>query len=209
MLAGVLVAALAASVVWVSKNGTGTPSPSTATGHAATLIPLAEADGTGPGPRTVEAGVPVGYAPTKEGAAAAATEYLATLARLVSADPSAREQALRRMASASATDLVEAALRALASLDGSGTRLVLAEVPVAYRVVGGVEEGAEVDVWSVVLAAVGDSYQEAWSTNTLGLTWEDGDWRVAWWVQASGPAPAEGSLAGAEGWSGYRHAPLP
>jgi hypothetical protein len=57
---------------------------------------------------------------------------------------------------------------------------------------------------------------EVWSTNSVGLVWEAGDWRVAWWVRASGPVPAstreaptpsEAVLRAVAGWKGFQHAP--
>jgi hypothetical protein len=177
----------------------------------------------------VEAGVPVGYAHNQAGAAAAATNYLATLSRLVASDGAGRTAALRRIADPSAPEVVDGGLAAYGALDRlvadartqrPDARVLLTDVPVAYRIEPGVGDTAHVEVWSVGLVLIQGRTEatEVWSTNRVGLRWSAGDWRVAWWTRASGPAPAaarqavtpaDGLLAAVGDWRGFRHDPLP
>lgn len=191
-------------------------------------VPVSPDRGGGTGPSSEEGIVPVGYAHTEAGAAAAATAYLATLQRLVFSDNVLRETALRRMAAASAPSVVEGGLAALQAVDrllgaarekNPDARAFLSEIPIAYRVQRGPDDAArQVDVWSLAVFAVEGRTEatEVWSTNSVGLIWEAGDWRVAWWVRASGPVPAAAReaptpsdevLRAVAGWKGFRHAP--
>jgi hypothetical protein len=171
----------------------------------------------------------VGYARSAAGAAAAATQFLGTLSRLVHWDVSAREAALRRIAAPSAAGVVDGGLAALGAVDRlvadartrrPGARMLLTDVPVAYRVEQVGRDTARVDVWSVGLVLVEGATDatEVWSTSSLDLIWSEGDWRVAQWSRASGPAPAvrpstparpDDVLAAVGDWRGFRHDPLP
>jgi hypothetical protein len=132
------------------------------------------------------------------------------------------------MASSSEPAVVERGLQGLSAIDTvvadarrtrPDARVLLTEVPMAHHVVPGVDGRVEVDVWSVavVLVAGRTDATEVWSTNQVGLTWEGGDWRVAWWTRTPGPTPAAGRddptptdqvLAAVGEWSGYRHVPV-
>lgn len=192
------------------------------------LASLPADPGDGPGPSSHDGIVPVGFAHSEAGAAAAANAYFATLQRLVSSDHAAREAALRRMAASSASEVVDGGLAVLRAVDAfladaptqhPEAEVFLKEIPVAYRVetAAGAPE-AQVDVWSVAVFLVEGRTEatEVWSTNSVGLVWETGDWRVAWWVRASGPVPAapreaatptDEVLRTVAGWKGFRHAP--
>ncbi|HVW35378.1 MAG TPA: hypothetical protein VHL53_22795, partial [Acidimicrobiia bacterium] len=142
----------------------------------------ASADGPRVGPRGVEAGVPVGYTRSEAGAAAAATQFLGVLSRLVHSDGPAREVALRRIAAPSKPNVVDSGLGALAAVDRlvadarvrrPGARVLLTDVPVAYRVDQISGDTAEVSVWSVGLVLVEGATEasEVWSTNNVDLIW--------------------------------------
>lgn len=180
------------------------------------------------GPRRVEAGVPVGYARSNEGAAAAATQYLGTLAGLMSSTVPDREAALRRMASSSEPAVVERGIDGLAAIDSvvavarrerPDARVLLTEVPLAHNALPSGDGRVEVDIWSVAVALVEGrtDAMEVWSTNQVGLVWEGGDWRVAWWRRSPGPTPTAARnaatptdqvLTAVGEWSGYRHVPI-
>ncbi|MGH9010240.1 MAG: hypothetical protein ACRDYF_10400 [Acidimicrobiia bacterium] len=180
-----------------------------------------------PGPTGLDGDVPIGYAPSPAGAAAAATSYLSTLHRLVFVDQAGRETALRRMAAAGADAVVRDGLEAMRALDqlldeakstDPQSRTLLREVPIAYRVGQGNDHQVRVDVWSVGVVLIGgrSAASEVWSTNSVQLVWEQGDWHVAWWGRASGPVPAAGRqeptppdqvLQAVAGWEGYRYVP--
>ena len=180
------------------------------------------------GPRAVEAGVPVGYARTPAGAAAAATGYLTVAAEgLLLMDTPARDAALRRMLVPSPSPEAQAAVvgdGALlervrrASGGGGAPRAVLRNLPVAYRVDAFSPARARVSVWSAALwsiAGVGGP-GEAWTTTALELEWLDGDWRLWSLSSKEGPTPAttSGPVAGTDeliaalgGFSSYRYGP--
>jgi hypothetical protein len=227
------VAALSTIVLGGSCGRVGGGDPQAPRGGGA--VPAARAAapvladrGDGSGPSSYDGIVPVGFSHNEAGAAAAANAYFATLQRLVFSDRKVREAALRRMAASSASDVVDGGLAALRAVDAvledarrqhSDAGAFLKEIPVAYRVqsAGGGTE-AQVDVWSLAVFLVEGRTEatEVWSTNSVGLVWEAGDWRVAWWVRASGPVPAatreaptpsEAVLRAVAGWKGFQHAP--
>ena len=205
-----------------APGGRGTVPPATTTTAPS---PANRQDGAGP--TSHDGIVPMGHARGEAGAAAAANAYLATLQQLAFSDHAARETALRRMAAASATDVVDSGLAALRAVDAflddareqhSEAEAFLREMPVAYRVRAGAgDTEAQVDVWSLAVF-LGDGRTDAaevWSTNSVGLVWEADDWRVKWWVRASGPVPAGareklslsgGVLRAVAGWKGIDHA---
>lgn len=227
-------AALAAIVLAGSCGRGGGGEPSVPGGGRAVVpaapaaAPLPADPGGGPGPSSHDGIVPVGFAHTEAGAAAAANAYFATLQRLVLSDQAVREAALRRMAASSASDVVDGGLAALRAVDAflddarkqhSEAEAFLKEIPVAYRVESGPgDTEAQVDVWSLAVFLVEGRTEatEVWSTNSVGLVWEGGDWRVAWWVRATGPVPAAPRQAptpsdemfrAVAGWKGFQHAP--
>jgi len=50
---------------------------------------------------------------------------------------------------------------------------------------------ADVRVWSVLIVGIkgGSVARQVWRTSTLTLEVEHGDWKVADWVDATGPSP--------------------
>lgn len=195
---------------------------------AAPAPPVAPASAVrGPGPSETEGGVPVGYEQSASGTAAAATTYLSTLHQLVAAGDAERRTALDVLSADGADAVVEEATAAFATLDGvvsharsttPDARLFLREVPMAYTVSRFTDTRAQVEVWSVGIVIVEGATQatEVWSTNTVELVWEEGDWKVWSWTRRAGPqpslatttaAPATEILDAIEGWEGYRYVP--
>lgn len=172
--------------------------------------------------------MPVGFARSAPGAAAAATTYLTVAAEsLLLMDASAREAAVRRMLvpNASAESVASVAgdpallerVRKAASTSGT-PRAVLRNLPVAYRVDAFSPARAKVSVWATAvwsIAGVGGP-REAWTTTSLELEWVEGDWRLWSLSSKDGPTPAttSGPVAGTEeligalaGYSSYRYGP--
>jgi hypothetical protein len=67
-----------------------------------------------------------------------------------------------------------------------------AEIPLTARLLDADRVKARVEVWSVLVVASPDAGvpRQAWRTVTLGLAWEDGDWKVDSWATEPGPTPA-------------------
>lgn len=150
---------------------------------------------SGPGPRTVEAGVPVGYAPSQAGAQAAAVGYLGTGQLMVDASPSGVRAAVGAMA---ADGAAEAQHRELSgrlavlrrSLEGATGPVTYRQAVLATRVDAYAAARARVSVWHVgVLSAPGVAPPQArWATSVFELVWEDGDWKI--WSETITPGPA-------------------
>jgi len=171
--------------------------------------------------------VPVGFARNQAGAATAATSYIATLQSLMLVGRGEREAAVRRMVAPGAGPVVDEAVDGLAFLDRivadaraalPGARVLVRDVPVAYSVAPFDPDRARVRVWSVGIVLIEGRTEatEVWSTNTVDLTWRDGDWRVVAWARAAGPTPAASLvsatpptavLAAIDGWEGFRYVP--
>jgi hypothetical protein len=211
----------------VSTGPAAKPQSQTGAGVAVPAPPLGSGGADDPGPRRTEGDVPMGFARTVAGAVAAATTYLSTLHGLALGDAGAREEAVRRMAASAAPGIVERTLAGMAFLDGvvdearaalPGARAFLREVPVAYELSRFDRDRARVEVWSlgVVLIEGRTQATEVWSTNTVELVWEGGDWRLWSWARVPGPVPAASLepptdpaevLAAINGWEGYRYVP--
>lgn len=189
--------------------------------------PASDDRARGPGPSATDRGVPVGYEQSRDGAAAAATTYLSTLHQLVALGETERRAALGVLTADGADAVVDEATAAFTTLDNvvsqarttaPDARLFLREVPMAYTVGRFSETRAQVEVWTVGVVIVEGATQatEVWSTNTVELVWEDGDWRVWSWARQAGPQPTLASapavsatevLDAIEGWEGYRYVP--
>lgn len=152
------------------------------------------------GPTRSVDGVPVGYARTRAGAVAAATNFVAVLSSPAMLDSAQRDAAVRRMATDEfAPRLLEqtaAANRQLASGPlGTGLRqgdaTVFQGAQLGYRVVAYSDDRAMVSIWSAAIIANTGAVapQVGWQTNTFTLAWRDGDWRLDGYRGRSGPTP--------------------
>lgn len=166
-----------------------------------TAQPAPPGAATLPGPTRVEAGVPVGYPQSSEGARAAATHYVASLGGAMMLDPARRDLALATVSpdGRTAPDLAarwstrpnaEQATGAQHALQ-AGLPMIAAAVPVLSKVTTYDGDTATVAVW--VTAVLGTdrlgSLDQAWATETVGLQW-DGDWKLAAYDSTPGPVPA-------------------
>lgn len=174
--------------------------PRAETPPAATASPPQPAVGDS-GPTGVSAGVPVGYAHNPDGAASAAVNYLDALAGPQLLDPSAYDALLRRMT----TDDGFAQLKrqadagrpqALQNLGVGGSpapQLIVRSAPLGYRIDAYSPAQATIGIWSV--GVVGSSTTRppdaSWSTTTITVDWQDGDWRMSGYRTASGPVPPD------------------
>ncbi len=148
--------------------------------------------------------VPVGYAQTRAGAVAAATNYSVVLAGPPVLEPARYRTAERVIASPSAQAQVRAeGERAITVVDGStravtesqrGVRVVVRYTPIAYRVTAYDPRRATVSIWGLWL--VGEQSllgpTETWSTRTIVLEWTGGDWRLTESSTTPGPTPQPG-----------------
>jgi hypothetical protein len=154
------------------------------------------------GPTRIEAGVPVGYPQTPEGAQVAATRYVAVLGGQLGLDPARRDLALAAVSAGgqpppavaarwATRPSVERATGAREALS-SGGPLVATAAPVMSRVTAYDDDLATVAVW--VTAVLGttrlDSLDQSWATETVALRWDGDDWKLAAYESTPGPVPA-------------------
>jgi len=185
-----------------------------------------EASGDGPGPHRLRQGVPVGYQHTGRGAVAAAANAVATLGDPRALQPAGRARVLNAVAAANShpkirrrlaiTPAVEEATGLMADV-AAGRPAVAWVVPVASRLVAHSPDAATVEVWVVAVLGTNrlGAVTSSWSTETLRLVWERGDWRISGWASRSGPVPAATqpptslaeTLAATERMRGHTHAP--
>jgi len=153
-----------------------------------------------PGPARERAGVPVGYARTSDGAAAALLNYSVVVSRLLLEPPDRRSAALDVLATPEfATRTARQLQRARAAaeagplgaaLRGEGTA-VYRGGPLGFWVVRFSRDEAVVDTWAFGIAAAdpGLDPQMTFQTATSTLVWRNGDWKLAASRSRPGPAP--------------------
>jgi hypothetical protein len=136
---------------------------------------------------------------TREGATAAATAYVSALSGQALLDRDRLRGIVERIASGRArTELVSAYATAASEtrrrlgVDASPTASVFLRVaPVGFRVAAFTENDASVLVWRVGIVASGATVQpqQVWTTETVGLVWEDDTWKATDLRSAPGPTP--------------------
>lgn len=163
------------------------------------------------------AGVPVGYARTREGAQSAAANYSTAYGSSAMFKPASRQAVISAVAAPTAkaglltrADGAFAAQNALFGLDAEGNppkglTFVCRALPVGTKVAAYTPDSATVEVWGaglIGLAGPGSSkpVSEAWTTTTMRLSWADGDWKLVDFSQKEGPTPVSGlqDASGAE-----------
>ena len=151
--------------------------------------------------------VPVGYAQTRGGAVAAATNFSAVLAGPLVLEPDRYRAAERVIATPSAQARVAAeGEQAITAVDGGtqaiaearrGVRVAVRYTPIAYRVTAYDIGRATVSIWGLWM--VGEqgwlAPTQTWSTRTVVLEWTGGDWKLARSSTSPGPAPQLGQEA--------------
>jgi hypothetical protein len=183
----------------------------------------------GVGPARVVDGVGVGYARSREGAVAAATNYVKVLASPLIFDPGRRRAAIRRLAAPDAVERLERAYDASTPRvaeglflppDGgtAGTQVLLMAAPVSYHVDAYSADRATVSIWQTTVAGSGGGAPplQAWGTTTVTLRWTGGDWKQVSATSRAGPVPLPDSalptdveqlLRQLENYKEYRYAP--
>ncbi|OXM44250.1 hypothetical protein CFP71_40570 [Amycolatopsis thailandensis] len=142
------------------------------------------------GPAKFTHGVPSGYTRDRAGAATAGVNAVQLVNNL------AHGQASPEIASTTwpASTADEGTRQALATRSGSADQT--SKIPATTRVTAYADSSASVEVWVVAVGsgdAVGGGTNTAarWSTHTIQLRWENGDWKVAGLRANSGPQPGD------------------
>jgi hypothetical protein len=148
------------------------------------------------GPTAEQAGVPVGFAPTEEGAVGAALAYASASQRWLYFDDAEITAAVAVLATPAAVEgltaeVVSEIALARDQLAASSGRVWWLVRPMATRVEFFTATVARVSVWTVtVLSATGVAVPQAeWLTVTVDLKWLDDDWRVDGVRSTPGPTP--------------------
>uniref|UniRef100_UPI002F91291E hypothetical protein n=1 Tax=Kitasatospora sp. NBC_01519 TaxID=2903576 RepID=UPI002F91291E len=190
------------------KGGThatsGSPPTTAGSGAGGQSLAGSGAGGQPAGLRVVD-GVPIGYTNSREGAVAAAVNYelaRSSVAYLTSAQ--VRERILRAImtseaASSQLKDDNDAASK-LASTFGltteSSEQLIARASPLGSRVASYSPQVATVSVWMCGVVGVASTnaplpVSASWSTYTLVLVWQNGDWKVSSITAVNGPTPLQ------------------
>jgi hypothetical protein len=180
----------------------------------------------GPGPDRLSDGVPAGYERSGRGAVAAATNAVAVLGDPRILESSRRARVLDALSARGASSQLSVRLAVAPAVEdatgllsdvAAGRPVVAWVVPVASRLVAHTPDTATVQVWTVAVLGTDrlGAVISSWSTETLGLVWERGDWRIRGYDSRSGPVPAATqpptplaeTLAATEQIRGFIHAP--
>jgi hypothetical protein len=164
----------------------------------------ADSAGIGETPRRWQAGVPLGWPHTRQGAVGAAAGYASVLSRMwFLVDGDRRHQALAAMAAPEALATLRTAQDGVAagvargpfgaSLDRRGVRSMLRTSLLGYRVDQYGPTKAQVALWAVVMYGNdgGLAPQALYATSTLRLRWV-GDWKLLEASTVPGPVPVHG-----------------
>lgn len=155
-----------------------------------------------PGPKRWLDGVPSGFSHDEDGAQAAAVTFSSLAGSLVNANPASVDSIVSAISTkASAAQRVAATVAALdalrSRLAGGTGPIVLVQAPVLIRTDDYSDAKASITMWTTTVVArrgVADP-QSTWSTITLELLWERGDWRLDQETTLSGPTPDQSTDA--------------
>jgi hypothetical protein len=188
-------------VLFGGKDGGDTGASETSAGST----PTATTGGSGPGAkaRTVKNGIPVGYPHTEDGAAAAAVNYqMARSSPGYFTDEALRHQVLQTVMTPAALpsqkagddQAVSGLLTTLGMTAKTAPELVMRAAPLGTNVSSYSAETATVRVWMSEVVGVPTEkspmpVSATWSTYTVILQWQDGDWKIATINQSDGPTP--------------------
>ena len=180
------------------------PDPAPAAGAPTGQIVVSDSAGIDQTPRRWQAGVPLGWAHTRQGAIGAAAGYASVLSRVwFLADGDRRHRALTAMAAPEALVGLQTAQDGVAagvargpfgaSLNRRGVRSMLRTSLLGYRVDQYTPTQAQVALWAVVLYGNdgGLAPQALYATSTLRLRWA-GDWKLLEASTVPGPVPVHG-----------------
>jgi hypothetical protein len=178
--------------------------PAPAAGAPTGQIVVSDSGGIDEAPRRWQAGVPLGWAHTRQGAIGAAAGYASVLSRVwFLADGDRRHRALTAMAAPEALVGLQTAQDGVAagvargpfgaSLNRRGVRSMLRTSLLGYRVDQYTPTQAQIALWAVVLYGNdgGLAPQALYATSTLRLRWA-GDWKLLEASTVPGPVPVHG-----------------
>ncbi|MFJ2629317.1 hypothetical protein ACIO6T_39660 [Streptomyces sp. NPDC087532] len=205
---GVFVAAVLFVALVVSLTGeSGGSSQTGKRDTSAASQPPANAGGSGGKTKATRKtdGVPVGYPQSKEGVAAAATNFeIARSSRSYITDKPYRDKLIGQiMAPESVASQITRDDQATAQLiAGFGLQapkasgLLLRSACLGTRISSFSDQVASVDVWMTSVAGVPTEKAKLpvsarWTTYTYNLQWRDGDWKVTSIASADGPTPLQ------------------
>lgn len=192
-----------------AAGGSGTTSgPSLQpSGSPSATAPATSAAGGNPATsaHTMRDGVPVGYAHARQGAVDAAVNYqIARSSREYFTDTAARHQIINAMATRGSRDTLarndDAGMtQVLVSLginDTNDTTLVARAAAMGTKVDSYSDTVATVEVWMAGLIGTTSTsaplpVSASWTTYTLTVQWQDGDWRLATVNSVTGPTPLD------------------
>ncbi|MEE2061754.1 hypothetical protein [Rhodococcus artemisiae] len=151
---------------------------------------------TGHGPNEITNGIPHGYDHTQAGAQTAATNFVQA-SNQISLGRITAEEAREVLVGGNATD---ALVSVIDDPVMQAEDTVMNTVPALVNVTDYSDDRAVVSVWAVSasqddLSGTGKvSVLTFWSTTTVTVQWEDGDWKAVDWSFRSGPEPSEVSF---------------
>ncbi|MEU5242393.1 hypothetical protein ACH4UR_37460 [Streptomyces lydicus] len=167
--------------------------------------PTSQAGGSGPGAKasSTKNGVPVGYPRSKGGAVAAAVNYQAARsAPGYFTDEALRHQVLKTVMTSSALtgqqqqddQTAKGLMASLGATAKTAPDMVMRAASLGTNVASYSRDTATVRVWMSEVVGVPTEKSKmpvagTWSTYTLILQWQDGDWKVASIDRADGPTP--------------------
>lgn len=153
--------------------------------------------------------MPAGFARSRSGAVAAAAAAVSAFDLGIVLDPERLRSTVAEVAAAGFREPLLASYRQGAEL--LRQRLAIDTVPkpvyfvktavVGYRVDRYSDDAATVAIWNVGVIGSGATVQpqQSWSTQRVGLVWEDGTWKVTAFASEAGPTPPLGNAEAATG----------
>ncbi|AXY49446.1 MULTISPECIES: hypothetical protein [Rhodococcus] len=151
---------------------------------------------TGHGPNSITNGVPHGYDRTEAGAQTAAANFVQAVSQVALGRITA-EDVKNGLVGDDASDALIAIVEDNVSHSEDS---VMNTIPALVNVTEYSDDRAVVSVWAVStsqedLSGTGKvSITTFWSTTTVTLEWEGGDWKAVDWAFRSGPEPEEVSF---------------
>jgi hypothetical protein len=182
----------------------GSPDPSGGP-SAPTTVTTAAGGNPATSAHTIRDGVPVGYAHTRQGAVEAAVNYeIARSSPAYFTDTAVRHRVIEAMATReSRADLIrnddtgmKQVLVSLGVNDTNADTLVARAAAMGTKVDSYSSTVATVEVWMAGLIGTTSTsaplpVSASWTTYTLTVQWQDGDWRLATVNSVAGPTPLD------------------
>lgn len=151
--------------------------------------------GAAAGPSAIEAGVPVGFAPTEAGAIAAASTMAGQLNALFAMEPADRAAAMARYAvperaDALVTRLEEhaASFREIAAI-APEPEVISAVIRAGIDTYDGTRAGVTLYLCQILMSDAMQVPMATFLTGRYELVWVEGDWRVWSVLDTPGPTP--------------------